>query len=84
VKKVRKLCADMLDTVGAELQVVNKSQQAVVLEMDAFVTLTPDQSKEASSEVLRINFGGNRPLKQKNPLETPPQKIYIYIFFLKP
>ncbi|GLJ29558.1 hypothetical protein SUGI_0582970 [Cryptomeria japonica] len=58
VKKVKKLCAVMLDTAGAELQVVNKSQQAIVLEMDAFVTLTPDQSKEASSEVLPINYGG--------------------------
>uniref|UniRef100_A0A0D6QYY8 Pyruvate kinase n=1 Tax=Araucaria cunninghamii TaxID=56994 RepID=A0A0D6QYY8_ARACU len=57
-KKMKKICAVMLDTVGPELQVFNKNEQPIVLEGDAFVTLTPDQSKEASSEVLPINFGG--------------------------
>jgi len=48
----------MLDTVGPELQVLNKSERAISLEAEAFVTLTPDQEKEASSELLPINFSG--------------------------
>nr|AIZ68207.1 pyruvate kinase, cytosolic isozyme-like isoform X1 [Albuca bracteata] len=59
VKITKKLCAVMLDTVGPELQVVNKSEHAISLEADGFVTLTPDdQSKEASSKLLPINFTG--------------------------
>lgn len=48
----------MLDTVGAELQVVNKSGNAISLLADGFVVLTPDQQQEASSELLPINFDG--------------------------
>lgn len=48
----------MLDTVGAELQVVNKSEKAISLKSDASVVLTPDQGQEASSELLPINFNG--------------------------
>lgn len=48
----------MLDTVGPELQVVNKSEHSILLELGASVVLTPDQAKEASSELLPINFGG--------------------------
>ncbi|KAL5973580.1 hypothetical protein ACLOJK_030231 [Asimina triloba] len=58
VKSTKKLCAVMLDTVGPELQVVNKSERAISLEADAVVVLTPDQTKEASSKLLPINFGG--------------------------
>lgn len=58
VKSTKKLCAVMLDTVGPELQVVNKSGNAISLEADASVILTPDQNKEASSELLPINFDG--------------------------
>ncbi|KAG6477119.1 hypothetical protein ZIOFF_066371 [Zingiber officinale] len=58
VKGTKKLCAVMLDTVGPELQVVNKSEKAILLEADASVILTPDQEKEASSELLPINFTG--------------------------
>ncbi|KAH7680556.1 Pyruvate kinase protein [Dioscorea alata] len=58
VKSTKKLCAVMLDTVGPELQVLNKSERAISLEAEAFVTLTPDQEKEASSELLPINFSG--------------------------
>ncbi|GAB4856511.1 hypothetical protein Ancab_014427 [Ancistrocladus abbreviatus] len=56
VKSTKKLCAVMLDTVGPELQVVNKTGQAISLKEDDFVTLTPDLEKEASSELLPINF----------------------------
>lgn len=48
----------MLDTVGPELQVVNKSETSISLVADAFVVLTPDQDKQASSELLPINFNG--------------------------
>ncbi|PPR92507.1 hypothetical protein GOBAR_AA28174 [Gossypium barbadense] len=58
VKLTKKLCAVMLDTVGAEMQVVNKSEKAISLEADATVVLTPDAGQEASSELLPINFDG--------------------------
>lgn len=48
----------MLDTVGPELQVVNKSEIVITLEENASVVLTPDQGKEATNEVLPINFNG--------------------------
>ena len=48
----------MLDTVGPELQVINKSGKAITLKADGLVTLTPSQDQEASSEVLPINFNG--------------------------
>lgn len=48
----------MFDTIGPELQVVNKSEKAISLKADATVTLTPDKGEEASSEVLPINFSG--------------------------
>jgi len=57
-KGIHKLCAIMLDTVGPELRIFNRSEEPIVLEIDAFVTLTPDQTKEASSEVLPINYAG--------------------------
>ncbi|XP_072952116.1 pyruvate kinase 1, cytosolic-like [Typha angustifolia] len=58
IKRTKKLCAVMLDTVGAELQVVNKRGNAISLEADASVVLTPDQEQEASSNLLPINFDG--------------------------
>lgn len=48
----------MLDTVGAELQVVNKSEDPISLQADGSVVLTPDNGQDASSEVLPINFSG--------------------------
>ncbi|MCL7035329.1 hypothetical protein MKW94_010053, partial [Papaver nudicaule] len=48
----------MLDTVGPELQVVNKSEKSIALKAESLVVLTPDQDKEATSEVLPINYGG--------------------------
>ncbi|GMH30171.1 hypothetical protein Nepgr_032014 [Nepenthes gracilis] len=58
VKSTKKLCAVMLDTVGPELQVVNRSGQAISLKEDDFVTLTSNQEKEASSELLPITYTG--------------------------
>jgi pyruvate kinase len=48
----------MLDTVGPELQVVNKSEKSISLQLDGFVILTPNQEIEASSELLPITFDG--------------------------
>ncbi|KAJ0089206.1 hypothetical protein Patl1_32332 [Pistacia atlantica] len=58
VKITKKLCAVMLDTVGPELQVINKSEKPISLKADASVVLTPDQGQEASSQLLPINFDG--------------------------
>nr|CBX25394.1 hypothetical_protein [Oryza brachyantha] len=58
IKSTKKLCAVMLDTVGPELQVVNKSEASISLEENGTVILTPDQGQEASSDLLPINFSG--------------------------
>lgn len=58
----------MLDTVGPELQVVNKTEHPISLEADTFVVLTPDQDKEAASNLLPINFTGLS--KVSNPLNV--------------
>ncbi|KAI3746301.1 hypothetical protein L6452_08728 [Arctium lappa] len=58
VKSTKKLCAVMLDTVGAEMQVVNKSEKAISLQQDDVVILTPNENQEASSQLLPINFAG--------------------------
>ena len=48
----------MLDTVGPELQVVNKTDRPITLEADTSLVLTPDQNKEATSNLLPVNFSG--------------------------
>ncbi|GJV46487.1 pyruvate kinase [Tanacetum coccineum] len=48
----------MLDTVGAEMQVVNKSEKVISLQQDDNVILTPNNGQEAISQVLPINFDG--------------------------
>ncbi|KAL8168184.1 hypothetical protein V2J09_009683 [Rumex salicifolius] len=58
VKSTKKLCAVMLDTTGPELQVYNRSKQAITLKENDFVTLIPDQGGDASFELLPINYGG--------------------------
>ncbi|KAM6600646.1 pyruvate kinase 1, cytosolic isoform X1 [Cannabis sativa] len=58
VKSTDKLCAVLLDTVGPELQVVNKAEHPISLEADTLIVLTPDQEKEATSNLLPINFRG--------------------------
>ncbi|GFP90987.1 probable pyruvate kinase cytosolic isozyme [Phtheirospermum japonicum] len=58
IKATKKLCAVMLDTVGPELLIVNKSEHSISLEEDSFVILTPDQDEEATSSLLPINFNG--------------------------
>ncbi|MED6111027.1 hypothetical protein PIB30_048601 [Stylosanthes scabra] len=58
IKTTKKLCAVMLDTVGAEMQVVNKAETTVSLQADGQVVLTPDRGQDATSELLPINFDG--------------------------
>ncbi|GAB2276848.1 hypothetical protein Dimus_011560 [Dionaea muscipula] len=58
IKVSKKLCAVMLDTIGPELQVVNKAEQPISLQENSLVVLTPDQKKEATSNLLPINFHG--------------------------
>ncbi|KAL1330429.1 hypothetical protein HN51_047655 [Arachis hypogaea] len=58
IKSTKKLCAVMLDTVGPELQVVNKTEHPISLQADTLVVLTPDQDKEATSNLLPVNFNG--------------------------
>ncbi|KAJ9175374.1 hypothetical protein P3X46_013937 [Hevea brasiliensis] len=58
IKSTKKLCAVMLDTVGPELQVVNTTEHPISLQADTSVVLTPDQGKEATSNLLPINFTG--------------------------
>ncbi|OEL31809.1 Pyruvate kinase 1, cytosolic [Dichanthelium oligosanthes] len=58
IKATKKLCAVMLDTVGPELQVVNKRETPISLEENGTVVLTPHQGQEASSSLLPINFSG--------------------------
>ncbi|KAJ6986715.1 pyruvate kinase 2 [Populus alba x Populus x berolinensis] len=58
VKSTKKLCGVMLDTVGPELQVINKKETPISLQEDSFVVLTPDLDKEATSCLLPINFTG--------------------------
>lgn len=58
----------MLDTVGPELQVINKSEKAITLKADANVILTPDQGQDASSEILPINFAGLAKVQSSRPL----------------
>jgi hypothetical protein len=48
----------MLDAVGPELQVVNKTDRPIKLEADTLLVLTPDQNKEATSNLLPVNFSG--------------------------
>ncbi|XP_021726687.1 pyruvate kinase 1, cytosolic-like [Chenopodium quinoa] len=57
-KTTNKLCAVMLETVGPELQIVNKTGKEISLEENNVVTLTPDLGTDASSELLPINFNG--------------------------
>lgn len=56
IKSTKKLCAVMLDTVGPELLVVNNAQVPISLKADSLLVLTPDQSKEGTSNLLPINF----------------------------
>lgn len=57
-KKAKKLCAVMLDTVGPEIIISNKSGNPIELKVDSLVTITPDITKEPSAEILPINYAG--------------------------
>ncbi|KAI3844070.1 hypothetical protein MKW92_043899 [Papaver armeniacum] len=48
----------MLDTVGPELQFVNKSERWIALKAESSVVSTPDQDKEATSDLFQGNYDG--------------------------
>ncbi|XP_031378085.1 pyruvate kinase 2, cytosolic-like isoform X2 [Punica granatum] len=56
MKNAKKLCAIMLDTVGPELQVCNTTGNPIDLKADTHVTITSNISKEASAEVLPVDY----------------------------
>jgi hypothetical protein len=64
----------MLDTVGPELQVVNKSEVTISLEENESVVLTPHKGQEASSKLLPINFSG---LAKVKPLILSPVNLAL-------
>lgn len=70
----------MLDTVGAELQVVNKSEKAITLKADENVILTPNQGQEASSEILPINFAGLAKVQMHPPSLSLPRRFLCLEF----
>lgn len=74
----------MLDTVGAELQVVNKKETAISLKADAIVTLTPHQGQEASSELLPINFAGLAKVQPTSVVFDFPLSDSYRTFIVKP
>ena len=67
-----------LDTVGAEMQVVNKSEKSISLEADGQVVLTPDQGHEASSEVLPINFDGLAKVRSSSSIFSCDSLAFMY------
>lgn len=69
----------MLDTGGPELQVVNKSENPISLQADSLVVLTPDQDKEATSNLLPINFSG---LSKVNFTEAKETKYVLFWKFI--
>lgn len=58
MRKAKKLCAVMLDTVGPEVQVHNKTGIPIKLKADDRIVITPDTTKEPSSEILPITYSG--------------------------
>ncbi|XP_031499359.1 pyruvate kinase 2, cytosolic-like isoform X1 [Nymphaea colorata] len=57
-KNVKKLYSVMLDTLGPEIQVHNKTGNPIDLKADDHVILTPDLSKEPSAMVLPVSYAG--------------------------
>ncbi|PON34382.1 Pyruvate kinase [Trema orientale] len=56
VKNTKKLCAVMLDTVGPEVQVNNRSGKPIELKADDRLTITSDVGIEPSADVLAVNY----------------------------
>lgn len=67
----------MLDTVGPELQVVNRGEKIISLKGDGLVILTPDKGQEPSSELLPINFDGLSKVWQELSFY---HDVYIFVY----
>lgn len=48
----------MLDTVGPELQVSNKTGKPIELNADDHVTITSDTTAQPSAKILPISYAG--------------------------
>ncbi|KAL5546546.1 hypothetical protein UlMin_006233 [Ulmus minor] len=56
VKNTKKLCAVMLDTVGPELQVSNRSGNPIELNAGDHVTITSDNTADSSTKIFGVNY----------------------------
>ncbi|XP_078440898.1 pyruvate kinase 2, cytosolic-like isoform X2 [Wolffia australiana] len=56
MKNVRKLCAVMMDTMGPELQVFNRSGNPIELKEGDYVKITPDTSQDPTNDILPVNY----------------------------
>lgn len=56
IKNTQRPCAVMLDTIGPELQILNRKEKPIVVEAESMVVLTPDKKRDASSDVLPVNY----------------------------
>ncbi|KAI8477220.1 MAG: pyruvate kinase [Monoraphidium minutum] len=56
VQRTRKLCATVMDTLGPEIVVINRSPEPIALEAGQVVTLTCDAATPASSAALPISY----------------------------
>ncbi|KAI3935024.1 hypothetical protein MKW98_009943 [Papaver atlanticum] len=77
VKSTKKLCAVMLDTVGPELQVVNKSERWIALKAESSVVLTPDHDKEATSDLLLGNYDGIAKAVKKGDCNSCVRNLHV-------
>lgn len=48
----------MLDTLGPELLISNRTGNPVELKADSHVTISPDVTKEPTAELLPVNYAG--------------------------
>uniref|UniRef100_A0A7N0TUK2 Pyruvate kinase n=2 Tax=Kalanchoe fedtschenkoi TaxID=63787 RepID=A0A7N0TUK2_KALFE len=58
VKKSGKLCAVMLDTMGPQLHVSNNTGNPIELRAEQRLIITPDMTKQPSSQVLPVKYDG--------------------------
>lgn len=56
MKKTKRLCATMFDTVGPELAIHNNTEKQIELVSGGSITVSADASKEISSSFLPINY----------------------------
>lgn len=70
----------MLDTAGPELQVVNETESSITLEEGTLLVLTPDQSKEATSNLLPVSMSGLSKVTSYKQTNFAPRRISVDMF----